>query len=462
MKLHWLKQYSDSKRLLLIFSGWSVDWHLFTGYTYPAKYDVAVVWDYADLSTGIFAHMRNYDETIVIAWSFGVACFDRVFQDLPDGLNINCTIAVNGTTHPVDDTLGIPKDIFAATLSGLSEDSLSSFQRRICGGGARFREFKTVLQEGADDIDSLKRQLETFQPSNEAVARQNGDIWDRAFISERDMIFPAVNMMRAWENKPTAITCITGCHLPDFQYLISTCIRDKALIEQQFSASLNTYDENAEVQTKAARHLTDIWNITSSTTDILEIGPGSGTLSREITRRIPEARLTWIDLTNIAPEGCEGRFIHGDAETEIRQLPNESFDAIISANSVQWFHSPLRFLQQAYRVLRKGGSIVLSTFGPGNLKELDSANGGISLPYLSCDDWRHIASAAGLEIERIESETMTIEFNSGRDMINHLKKTGVNALTHTSGHNRYAALKALMNSGNCRLTFTPLYLVLKK
>ncbi|MDE6503419.1 MAG: hypothetical protein K2K78_03000, partial [Muribaculaceae bacterium] len=105
---------------------------------------------------------------------------------------------------------------------------------------------------------------------------------------------------------------------------------------------------------------------------------------------------------------------------------------------------------------------VLSTFGPGNLKELDSANGGISLPYLSCDDWRHIASAAGLEIERIESETMTIEFNSGRDMINHLKKTGVNALTHTSGHNRYAALKALMNSGNCRLTFTPLYLVLKK
>lgn len=462
MKLHWLKQYSDSKRLLLIFSGWSVDWHLFTGYTYPAKYDVAVVWDYADLSTGIFANMRYYDETIVIAWSFGVACFDRIYQKLPDGLNINCAIAVNGTTHPVDDALGIPKDIFAATLSGLSEDSLNSFQRRICGGGARFREFKTVLQEGADSIDSLKRQLETFQPSNEAVVRQNRDTWDRAFISERDMIFPATNMVHAWNNRPTAITYIAGSHLPDFQHIISTCIRDKALIEQQFSASLSTYDENAEVQTKAARHLTDIWNIPLSTTEILEIGPGSGTLSREITRRIPEARLTWIDLTNIAPEGCEGRFIHGDAETEIRRLPNESFDAIISANSVQWFHSPLRFLQQAYRVLRKGGSIVLSTFGPGNLKELDSANGGISLPYLSCDDWRHIASAAGLEIERIESEATTIEFNSGRDMMNHLKKTGVNALTHTSGHNRYAALKALMNSGNCRLTFTPLYLVLKK
>ena len=94
MKLHWQKQSSETTRLLLIFSGWSVDWHLFARYDYPAGYDVAVVWDYTVLSNDIFADLRDYDETVVIAWSFGVASFNVLHQSLPSRLNLNCAIAV--------------------------------------------------------------------------------------------------------------------------------------------------------------------------------------------------------------------------------------------------------------------------------------------------------------------------------------------------------------------------------
>lgn len=466
MKLHWQKQSSETTRLLLIFSGWSVDWHLFARYDYPAGYDVAVVWDYTVLSNDIFADLRDYDETVVIAWSFGVASFNVLHQSLPSRLNLNCAIAVNGTISPVDDNFGIPENIFSATLSGLSDVSLKGFQRRICGGGNRYKDFKDDLTLCRDDITSLKNQLETFSPEKHRIetwkTAEDKRLWDRAFISTGDLIFPPDNMKNAWNCIGTPIISAEGSHLPDFQHIIDTVVRDKSLIGQQFNSSNKTYEKHAEVQIHAARQLMALWSSATAPAQVLEIGPGSGTLSREIATRYPEARLTWIDLTETSPSGCNGTFLHGDAEIIVKQLPNEYFDAIFSANSVQWFHSPMRFLINASKLLKKGGKIALSTFAPGTLNEITEINGGTSLPYLSDNEWQHFAKTAGFETEKIKEEKSVLKFTSGRGLADHLKKTGVNALTKSPRKDNFALMRNLMSRGECTLTFNPLYIILKK
>ena len=465
MKLHWLKQSAMSPRLILIFSGWSVDWHLFEKYTYPAGYDVAVAWDYSSLCRDQFTDIREYDETVVIAWSFGVAAFQKIYKTLPKQLNVNCAIAVNGTTYPVDDSKGIPTDVFTATKAGLSEAGLLSFRRRICGGGARYRELATELSAADSDIEALREQLDAFDPTSEkgiiTSAPVNTSLWDKVFISERDMIFPIANMKEAWRESDAQIVLMGDSHLPDFQYIINATIRDKSLIAKQFTTSAGTYNKSAEAQQYAVCKLIASVDLTDPRL-ILEIGSGSGLLSREIAKRFPNAEVTWIDIADNKPDGCKGNFIHGDAEVIVRSLRPDSFDAVVSANAVQWLHSPLRFLKNVSSILKKGGAVALSTFAPGTFQELTELAGTTGLPYLTCEEWTKCAQAAGLTVEKIECETITLDFTNGRELAKHLKNTGVNALTQTSRSHNYDGIRKMLELKECHLTFKPLYLILKK
>lgn len=465
MKLHWIKQEDQSLRLILIFSGWSVDWHLFSRYSYPTGYDVAVVWDYSQLSANLFDCKRDYEETIVIAWSFGVAAFQKVYKSLPPILNINCAIAVNGTTCPVDDSKGIPAAVFAATKAGLSDAGLISFRRRICGGGTRYRELANELSAAGNDIESLREQLEAFDPDSDkgtiTSATADKSLWDKVFLSERDMIFPIANMRNAWSESNAQMFLRSDSHLPDFQHIIDTAIRDKSLIAKRFTTTGSTYEENAEVQHHAVSKLIESLDIPDPSL-ILEIGSGCGFLSREIARRYPNARVTWIDIADNKPDGCEGDFIHGDAEVIVKYLRPDRFDAVVSANTVQWLHSPLRFLKNVSKILKKGGVDALSTFAPGTFQELTELAGTTGLPYLSCEEWTKCADAAELTTEKAECETIILDFENGRELAEHLKKTGVNALTQASESHNYNGLRKMLELQKCHLTFRPLYLILKK
>lgn len=466
MRLHRLIHNSSNTRLILIFSGWSVDWHLFRRYKYPKGYDVSVVWDYSNLEYNIFNNLTEYDETIVLAWSFGVASFNLIYKYLPSRININCAIAVNGTTNPVDETKGIPCNIFSGTMSDLSHKTLQSFQRRICGSRARYNEISDDLQASQDDIESLKRQLAVFSPeattTDQWTINENDLIWDRAFISLNDKIFPPENMIRAWEAYPVAITTNQSEHLPDFQNIINTVIRDKLLIGQRFGASQATYDKYAEVQTYTAQHLMKIWKSSSEIKNIVEVGSGSGILSKMIAEKYPVANVTWIDLAESIPQGCNGIFMQGDAEIIIKNLQENQYDAVVSANAVQWFHSPLRFLVNAAKLLKEEGQLIISTFGPGTFCELSCINNGASLPYLSVEEWQKYARAANLKISICEREVIKLEFENGIELAKHLKNTGVNALTKPYNTENYQNLRGLLNYGQCHLTFNPLYLVLQK
>ncbi|HBT47758.1 MAG TPA: ubiquinone biosynthesis protein UbiE [Peptococcaceae bacterium] len=102
--------------------------------------------------------------------------------------------------------------------------------------------------------------------------------------------------------------------------------------------------------------------------EILDIGCGTGNFSIELARL--GARVTGIDVSEpmlekarekAAREGVTVRFLRADA----RRLPFEegTFDAVVSVTALEFVTDLRAALQEAYRVLRAGGRLVVGVIG---------------------------------------------------------------------------------------------------
>lgn len=445
---------NNNRRLIAIFLGWAMDYRVICDLSVDG-YDIVAIWDYVstDLDSSIFS---GYSEIAVIAWSFGVPAAARYIADNPS-LPVTARIAVNGTQHPVDDKLGIPEAVFNATLENLSDASLTKFFRRMAGSSERFRMFSQNLPQR--DIDSLRVELRV-------IARREPVIidWDIACIATDDRIIPAANQSLAWQSESALILESPSPHLPDFHNIISTVITDKDLVAQRFGKAMTSYDENAEVQHIISSRLVDFWNPDKEKSiDLLEIGCGTGSSTRAYIERISARTLKLWDmyLSDTLPGATEIK--QCDAETEILNLPEESVDVIFSSSTVQWFNSLPCFLRNASKVLRPGGKIVFSTFGPENFAALYSITGhspvNPSLKELSRIIPPLLKTVFSL------SETIRMQFHDTISMLRHISKTGVNAL---SGKVSPADIRALIRdyprgeNGEVTLDYNPIYMILQK
>ncbi len=100
--------------------------------------------------------------------------------------------------------------------------------------------------------------------------------------------------------------------------------------------------------------------------DLLDVGCGTGPMVEMLASEFADRRYTGLDLTprmiEIAnAKGIENAcFVIGDAEN----LPfeDESFDAVICANSFHHYPNPQAFFNGVARVLRPGGKLVLRDY----------------------------------------------------------------------------------------------------
>lgn len=440
-------------RLIIIFAGWSMDARPLRHLSHP-DCDVAVIYDYTDTGLNLPADIWDYSEISVMAWSFGVVPAALFITGHP-ALPITVKTAINGTHYPVDDTRGIPEAIFQGTSANLSEETLTKFYRRMCGSSTAYREWEINKPERRD-INALADELQAIASLPHIDEREV--LWDRVIISESDRIIPTANQLRAWSGHH-GIQLVTGSHLPDFQWIINSTITDKPLVADRFRRAAGSYDENASVQRHAAARLASLWSATSGSTDIeslLEIGAGTGLFTREYLRYVNPKRLTLWDLAEISAE-LPGTHRICDAETAIMDIPSGCMDAIVSASTIQWFNSPATFMRHCRRVLKPGGTLALSTFGPENFKELGPTTSS-ALQYLSCESWLDILPQ-GFEPLNISEESITLTFGSPEELLRHISLTGVNA---TGNRHPLTAVRSILKSGLRTLTYRPVYIIARK
>lgn len=448
--MRWAKTVdNNSKRLLLIFSGWGTDADTLKGVGIDG-FDTIVVWDYNDDDFPL-QKIDGYSEIILVAWSFGVFMAGRFIQKNRK-LPITLRIAVNGTLHPVHDNLGIPKRIFLLTLRRLNTETVANFWQRMCGTGPQH----TPAERSVDELKSELSRIAALYETEGAPSAS----FDKVFVADSDVIIPTENQLNAWENNDCST--ISGAHFPDFAQLLTSISIDKERVKTRFGSVADSYHDNAVAQRVIANTLAELAPDTTPTDNVLELGCGTGMLTTAFLNRFPDTkRLTLTDLRPIPPVKFNGEItnLQCDAEALLYTIEPNSFSSVISSSTIQWFNSQQGFFKNLERILCKGGIALISTFGPLTFQQLHGL--APRLEMLTLSGLKSLIPA-GLAIEKAFEETIDLEFDKPIDVLRHFHLTGVNAIDRNASPFALLRRYPRRHDGKCVITYHPIYLILRK
>ena len=158
---------------------------------------------------------------------------------------------------------------------------------------------------------------------------------------------------------------------------------DKARIRDSFERAVDSYDAAAVLQREVgARLLERLDPVRMEPRRILDVGAGTGWCSEELASRYRKSQIVAFDLAHGMVCRTRNRFGllkrhlrgHGFACGDAEHLPfaDGCFDLVFSNLTLQWCDLERAF-GEFRRVLRPGGLLMFSTFGPDTLKELRSS-----------------------------------------------------------------------------------------
>lgn len=189
------------------------------------------------------------------------------------------------------------------------------------------------------------------------------------------------------------------------------------------------YDLQAEVQRDICRRLAaDVEAAAHPAESVLELGAGTGFLTRHLRRIYPAAKLTVNDLTPKAAkyldpllQGATYDYLWGDAETT--PFPAR-YDLVASSSTMQWFDAPGAFIAKCAAHTLPGGVLALSTFGPDNFREIRAA-AGRGLEYYDADQIGEMLKNSEYELLTMNEFRTELRFDAPADVLRHIKATGV-------------------------------------
>lgn len=203
------------------------------------------------------------------------------------------------------------------------------------------------------------------------------------------------------------------------------------LIKKHFEKSMKNYDKNATVQNlMASKMVFELSKISNEFENILELGSGTGLLTKKIKKEINFKNYYANDLIEKSKIYVQkiiptSQFLCGSA-TRIK--PSKKMDLIISNAMFQWFDNLEKSIDKIKFSLDKNGILAFSTFGTNNYKEITSLT-GLTLGYKTKEEIETILKKLGFEILYSEEFYEEVKFNSPLELLAHMKNTGVNSLS---------------------------------
>lgn len=241
---------------------------------------------------------------------------------------------------------------------------------------------------------------------------------------------------------------------------------DIKTVKNHFEKSMDKYNENAIVQKVLAVKLADeVFKTKKSYGKILELGSGTGLLTKEITAKLKFDTYIANDLSAKSKKYLDKilkdyTFICGNAA---RIKPSVKVDLIVSNAMFQWFENLDEVLLHYRNLLNKDGILAFTTFSDKNFKELKTIT-GLSLDYKSEGELKKTLEK-NYEIIKMESFEQVIEFKTPLELLYHMKNTGVNSLNSTKW--TFADVKDFCEKYNTNfdkvtLTYAPILVIARK
>lgn len=368
MRCRFVKRES-SKRLVLIFADWGCDWRIFAPLTLP-EYDIAVVWDYSEL-TFSWKRFMGYGEICLVGWGFGVFAASITVHEIEP--LITSRIAVNGTLTPLDDLTGMSPSRWRSLENTLSPTVWRRYMQSWFVNDREYRKAEENLpRRTIADIRNELIQLETHTIFH---AEQMSD-WDMAIVSVHDNVFPVASQTESWHPK-TIVRYVDSSHLPDMQFLLENLILPKKHIRDAYVQSAASSGESHSALRAAGRHLLrafdSVWGDGPVIGNIVEASLDAecsviSVISERTDRRAKLSLWTFDEIRDAKFE----RDVHAvscDAEMQIKRHPTGSAGFVFSVGTLRWCNSPRRFLNECQRVLVPGGCLAIVCPTPVTLDE---------------------------------------------------------------------------------------------
>lgn len=199
----------------------------------------------------------------------------------------------------------------------------------------------------------------------------------------------------------------------------------KDLVQKNFSRGSETYEEFAKVQKYMAKELINFGPLEGNV-KILEIGSGTGILTRELLKKYPNSQITIMDISNKMLDKCKKEFgfnldyILADAET-YEFL--DKYDLIISNATFQWFENLDKSIEKFREILNPKGEIIFSTFCKGTYEELSNSFLKVSPGHKYSQNFVDIRDLVNYG-EILKSEVYTEYYESLIDFLKAIKAIG--------------------------------------
>ena len=211
---------------------------------------------------------------------------------------------------------------------------------------------------------------------------------------------------------------------------------DVARVRRAFSRAAPAYDAIATLQHQVEAELLDRLDLLKEAPQrILDVGAGPGRASAAMRKRFPKSEVIALDLALPMLREAKSRAgwwkpfrrVCGDA----RALPiaDQGVDLIFSSLCLQWCEDLEAVFDEFRRVLRPGGWLLCSTFGPGTLTELRQS-------WAAVDDDPHVnvfidmhdvgdrLLAAGFRDPMLDVEQYELRYSDPKLLMRELKGIG--------------------------------------
>jgi malonyl-CoA O-methyltransferase len=165
---------------------------------------------------------------------------------------------------------------------------------------------------------------------------------------------------------------------------------DRRAVRASFERAATSYDAAAVLQHEVGNRLLERLDLMRLEPQLaVDLGCGTGRQTAGLRQRYPEAAVIAVDLAEGMLTEARRRDMPGPAPgwlcADVTALPlaERSADLLISNLTLQWCLDPEALFTGLLRVLRPGGLLLFSTFGPDTLGELRAS-------WAEVDDRNHV------------------------------------------------------------------------
>lgn len=234
---------------------------------------------------------------------------------------------------------------------------------------------------------------------------------------------------------------------------------DRTRVRRNFARAAASYEQHDALQREVQADLLGRLDFYLQAPErVLDVGAGTGRGTALLKKRYPKAQVIAVDLAQPMLHAARRHqsllrpFQRVCAEATALPLPDRSVDVLHSNLCFQWVDDLPALFGECVRVLRPGGLLAFSSFGPDTLKELRAA-------WASVDEHSHVSRFldmhdvgdaminAGLRDPVLDVARYTLTYSEPRALLQELKGLGATHADrarerHLTGKRHYRAMLA--------------------